>query len=67
VTWFSGAAICILVGACAGPVFAEDTGRVGSLVRGGDQSVLRADALPPLPPPARELTLRDAFQSTEET
>ena len=26
VTWFSGAAICILVGACAGPVFAEDTG-----------------------------------------
>ena len=27
VTWFSGAAICILVGACAGAVFAEDTGR----------------------------------------
>src|SRR5215471_18955167 len=24
VTWFSGAAICILVGACAGPVLAED-------------------------------------------
>ncbi len=24
VTWFSGAAICILVGACAGAVFAED-------------------------------------------
>ena len=30
VTWFSGAAICILIGACAGPVFAEDTGQVGS-------------------------------------
>ena len=30
VTWFSGAAICILIGACAGPVFAEDTGRVGN-------------------------------------
>ena len=26
VTWFSGAAICILVGACTGPVLAEDTG-----------------------------------------
>ena len=26
VTWFSGAAICVLIGACAGPVFAEDTG-----------------------------------------
>ncbi len=36
VTWFSGAAICILVGACAGPVFAEDTGPVGTFVRGGD-------------------------------
>ena len=36
VTWFSGAAICILVGACAGPVFAEDTGRVGTFIRGGE-------------------------------
>ena len=26
VTWFSGAAICVLIGACAGPVLAEDTG-----------------------------------------
>src|SRR5829696_7217912 len=26
VTWFSGVAICILVGACAGPVLAEDSG-----------------------------------------
>ena len=26
VTWFSGAATCILVGTCAGPVLAEDTG-----------------------------------------
>ena len=37
VTWFSGAAICVLVGACAGPVFAEDTGRVGTFIRGGDR------------------------------
>ena len=67
VTWFSGAAICILIGACAGPVFAEDTGRVGRLIRGGESGTLTAGARPPLPPPARELSLRDAFQSTEDS
>ncbi len=67
VSWFSGASICILVGACAGPVFAEDPGRVGALVRGGDRPILREGALPALPAPERALTLRDAFQSTEET
>ena len=67
VTWFSGAAICILIGACAGPVFAEDTGRVGSLIRGGESQTLTAGAPPPLPPPTRELTLRDAFQSTDDS
>ena len=66
-TWFSGAAICILLGACAGVVFAEDTGRVGTLVRGGDAPALATGARPPLPPPARELSLRDAFQSTEDS
>ena len=34
VTWFSGAAMCVLVGACAGPVFAEDAGFIGRFVRG---------------------------------
>ena len=67
VTWFSGAAICILVGACAGAVFAEDTGRVGTLIRGGDAQTLTPGAPPALPPPGRELTLRDAFQSTEDS
>jgi membrane protein len=67
VTWFSGAAICVLVGACAGPVFAEDTGRVGRLIRGGESRTLTAGASPPLPPPARELGLRDAFRSTEDS
>jgi membrane protein len=67
VTWFSGAAICILIGACAGPVFAEDTGRVGTLIRGGESSTLTAGARPSLLPPARELSLRDAFQSTEDS
>jgi hypothetical protein len=65
VTWFSGAAICVLIGACAGPVLAEDTGRVGRLVRGRESGRLTAGARPPLPPPARELGLRDAFRSTE--
>ena len=65
VTWFSGAAICLLIGACAGPVFAEDTGRVGRLIRGGESRTLTAGARPPLPPPSRELGLRDAFHSTD--
>ena len=67
VTWFSGAAICVLIGACAGPVFAEDPGPVGTLIRGGESPTLTAGARPPLPPPARELSLRDAFQSTDDS
>jgi membrane protein len=66
VTWFSGAAICVLIGACAGPVFAEDTGFVGDLVRGGSPSLLVEGAHPSLPAPTRVLGLRDAFQSPEE-
>jgi hypothetical protein len=66
VTWFSGAAICVLIGACAGSVLAEDTGRVGGLIRGGESGTLTAGARPSLPPPARELSLRDAFHGTEE-
>ena len=49
VTWFSGAAICILLGACAGVVFAEDTGRVGTFVRGGDAPALVAGRAPATP------------------
>jgi hypothetical protein len=67
VTWFSGAAICVLIGACAGPVLAEDTGPVGTLVRGGESPTLTAGTRPPLPPPTRGLSLRDAFQSTEDS
>jgi membrane protein len=67
VTWFSGAAICVLIGACAGAAFAEDPGRVGRLVRGGERSTLTAGAHPPLPPPAREPSLRDAFRSDEDS
>ena len=49
VTWFSGAAICVLIGACAGPVFAEDTGRVGTTHPGrrvSDPDRRRAPAAP---------------------
>jgi hypothetical protein len=67
VTWFSGAAICVLVGACAGSVFAEDPGRVGMLIRGGERSTLAAGARPPLSPPVRERSLRDAFRSNEDS
>jgi membrane protein len=65
VTWFSGAAICVLIGACAGSVFAEDTGRVGRLICGGQSQTLTTGARPPLPPPLHELGLRDAFHSTD--
>lgn len=67
VTWFSGAAICILIGACAGSVFAAEPGRLGTLIRGGDRPTLTAGARPPLPPPVREPSLRDAFRSTDDT
>jgi membrane protein len=67
VTWFSGAAICVLIGACAGAVFADDPGRVGTFIRGGASSTLNPGALAPLPPPVRELTLRDAFSSADDS
>jgi membrane protein len=63
VSWLSGAAICVLVGACAGSVFAADTGPVGTLVRGHESRTLVAGARPSLPAPGRELGLRDAFRS----
>jgi membrane protein len=65
VTWFSGASMCVLVGACIGPVFAADRGMIGRLTRGANPTTLKPDARPPLPGPDRELTLRDAFQSNE--
>lgn len=66
VTWFSGAAICVLFGACAGVVLAEDDGRVGRLIRGDGSQMLTAHALPSLPPPTEELRLRDVFRSTDD-
>ena len=34
VTWFSGAAICVVGRCVCGPVFAEDPGRLGRFIRG---------------------------------
>ena len=66
VTWFSGAAICILVGACIGPVLAEDEAgsapTSAATTKGPWWRALRRHS-----PPARELTLRDAFQSTDDS
>ena len=39
---------------------------MGTLIRGGEPETLTPGARPSLPPPARELSLRDAFQSTED-
>ena len=66
-TWFSGAAICILVGACAGAILAEDSGRIGTVVRGGDSPILTEGARPPLPPPAHEVSMGNAFHSTDDS
>ena len=63
VTWFTGTAICLFVGACAGPVLAEDPGPIGRLARGNSPELLVAGAAPARPAPTRELGLRDAFES----
>lgn len=66
VSWFSGAAICIMIGACAGPVLAQDTGWIGRFIRGSSEETLVEGAPPPLPGPAQTLRLRDAFLSGKE-
>jgi membrane protein len=66
VSWFSGAAICIMVGACAGPVLAEDSGWIGRFIRGSKDETLVEGAPAPLPGPAQTLRLRDAFLSAED-
>ncbi len=67
VTWLSGAGTIILVGACAGPVLAEDEGIIGRWLRGGNADLLVPGAKPSLPPPLRALTFSDALGHGEET
>ena len=66
VTWFSGEAICILLGACAGAVFASDTGVVGRFVRGREHSLLVPRAEASFAPPPKPQRLRDAFQAAAQ-
>jgi hypothetical protein len=41
-SWFTGAGAVVVVGACAGAVFADEEGTLGTLTRGGQsRSVLR--------------------------
>jgi len=68
VTWLSGVAIIIVVGACAGPVIANDPGPLGRIVRGaGHDDVLVPGAAPSLPAPARPARLADAIGLGEAT
>ena len=55
-----------MIGACVGPVLAEDQGPIGALVRGRETDLLIKGAPPSLPPPDRGLRLRDAFSPTPE-
>jgi membrane protein len=66
VTWFSGAAICIVVGACAGAVLAEDQGIIGRIARGPDPGLLTPGAAPALPPRVRAPRLVDALRSSDD-
>src|SRR5262245_29248266 len=62
VTWLTGAAMIIVIGACAGAVVAEDRGVLGRLVRGGDDApILVPDAQPSIAAPERAPTLTDAL------
>jgi membrane protein len=66
IAWFCGAASCVLAGACAGVLLAEDPGWIGRFIRGHESQTLTAGAAPPLPPPVRQLTVRNAFRSTDD-
>ena len=66
VTWFSGAAICILVGACAGSVFAADAGSIGAFIRGREPSLLIDGAEPSDLAAEPGPRLHDAFGPAED-
>jgi hypothetical protein len=67
VSWFSGAAICLVIGACVGPVLAADPGPIGRWIRGPSNEVLRPGAPASLTAPERDYRLRDAFIPVEES
>ena len=65
VTWFSGAAICVVVGACAGAVLAEDRGPIGRFVRGSADSLL-VDGAPASLVPTGMSRIAGAFASSDD-
>ena len=66
VSWFSGAAICIMIGACVGPVLADDKGVLGRIARFGAESLLIEGAPAFMPAPSRGPQLADAFAESDE-
>jgi membrane protein len=66
IAWFCGAASCVLAGACAGVLLAEEPRWIGRVIRGSQGQTLTAGAKPPLPPPVRDLRVRDAFRHTDD-
>ncbi len=61
VTWLSGAATIVVVGASAGAVIASDPGPLGRLARGSSEEVLAPGAAPFLPPPVQPQRFANAF------
>jgi membrane protein len=61
VTFFTGMAFVIVIGAAVGPVLAESTDSVGRWLRRGAATPLEPAAPPPLPGPNRVMRLSDAF------
>lgn len=62
VTWLSGIGSIIVIGACTGPVLADDDGRIGRWARGSeDHDVLVDGAVPSLPPPPTAPTIGRAI------
>ena len=61
VTFFTGLAFIVVVGAVIGPVLAEADNPVGRWLRRGATTPLEPTAPPPLPGPDRPVRLADAF------
>jgi len=61
VTFFTGMAFVIVIGAVIGPVLAEADDPVGRWLRGRAATPLEPTAPPPLPGPDRPVRLADAF------
>ena len=62
VTWLSGAAMIIVVSACAAPVLVDDTGWIGRIARGSsDEPLLTPGAAAALPGPLRAPTFANAL------